>query len=433
MSAGATLGRYRLESVLGRGGMGTVWRATHTVTGRSVAIKVLDGLSRRDVRGRFVREARASAAIDHPAIVPVHDVLTLDDGTPALVMDLLCGETLRDRLDRAAPLAVAEAGAVVLAIASAIGAAHARGIVHRDLKPENVFLVRGESDGASVRVLDFGVAKVVAGTAPTTAGVALGTPAYMAPEQALGGDVDHRADVFALGVILYEVLSGNRPIEGKTPAEITKRLLEDGVTPLEAVAPDAPAVVCALTGRMLARAPEDRPALVEIVQTLGDFTPYRGRAFDEPGSHPVLLDDDEPLPRERSPRRVGAPVIAIGAASLIALAVAVIARRPPLEEPTPRPAMSVSAVASGTTSAAPPVAPIDSAPAAERASGIARPAPAMRVVPSPGSAASTAPRPSAPPALPSAAGGLIEHPPFLRRCDDNCHQQSRPRAPPAAL
>jgi serine/threonine-protein kinase len=179
--------RYRLERFLGEGGMGAVWAARHVVTGKTVALKVLKGGS-EEHRRRFVQEARVAAAIRHPNVVDVHDVLALPDGRPVLVMDLLEGEPLSEAIERRGRYSLEELGPIMLQVLAGIGAAHAAGVVHRDLKPENVFLC-----GDTVKVLDFGIAKLTALTsaiqhtaALTQTGSVLGTPMYMAPEQVFG-------------------------------------------------------------------------------------------------------------------------------------------------------------------------------------------------------------------------------------------------------
>src|SRR5262245_13005589 len=194
LAPGALIGgRYRLERLLGKGGMGQVWAVTHEVTHRSAALKLLNGPVhlRADRRRRFLREARAASAVNHPNVVRVHDFFELEDGTPVMLMDLLEGETLGKRLGREGSLLLPEAANVLLPVVSAVGTAHARGIIHRDLKPDNVFLARTESGALDVRVLDFGVAKLVSAGAHgaedsdalTGTGGLLGTPSYMSPEQ----------------------------------------------------------------------------------------------------------------------------------------------------------------------------------------------------------------------------------------------------------
>lgn len=279
-------GRYRLERMLGQGGMGTVWAATHTVTRRKVALKLMRGLGAEDpaLRKRFLREARAASLVDHPNVVRIHDVFELDDGTPMMVMELLEGETLRALLEREGVLGVEHAARLLLPVVSAVGVAHEHGVVHRDLKPENVIL----TPGGIPKVLDFGVAKLHGdeGATMTAAGTVLGTPCYMAPEQGFGEpDVDQRADVWAVGVMLYEALSGGRPIEGENLGQVLKRLMDDGIAPLTAVAPDVPSDVAELVARMLVRDRAERMLdLRDAAEVLAEHTDASVPEFGPPGS-----------------------------------------------------------------------------------------------------------------------------------------------------
>ena len=283
-------GRYRLEQPLGEGGMGTVWAAVHTVTRRSVAMKFLkDSMRhRKDLRERFLREAAAASALKHPNVVEIIDVFDFAEGCPVMVMELLRGETLGAKLLRDERLSLEETAAVLLPVVSAVGTAHALGIVHRDLKPDNLFLI----EGGGVKVLDFGIAKLAAerylqggpSAMLTESGSMLGTPCYMAPEQASGEHpVDHRADVWSFGVILYECLSGMRPIEGENLPQVVARLMSAGIMPLERIAPELPGEVTALVKQMLTREVARRtPSLVEVGRTLGRFTSVKVPEFAPP-------------------------------------------------------------------------------------------------------------------------------------------------------
>jgi serine/threonine-protein kinase len=254
---------------LGQGGAGEVWSATHLLTGRDVAIKRLlvsrYGEAPSEVRARFVLEARSACAVDHPNVVQVLDFVEQDGEPPFLVMELLQGETLADQLARQGALSPEEAAAIVLPVVSAVGAAHARGIVHRDLKPSNIFLSKGPGNASLVKVLDFGIAKwsQASGETPsprTQTGSTLGTPSYMSPEQATAERaVDHRTDIWSIGVILYECLSGVRPLEGENAAQMVMRLLSTGIIPLEHLVHGLPKTLGELVGRMLARDPRHRP------------------------------------------------------------------------------------------------------------------------------------------------------------------------------
>ena len=306
--------RYRLDRELGRGGMGVVWEATHLVTRRRVAIKFVMGPAhqRAVLRRRFLREARAASAANHPNVVEVLDVFELDDGTPVMVMELLSGETLRARLLREHRLPREATATVLLPVVAAVGAAHALGIVHRDLKPENIFLLAGREPGSDVKVLDFGVAKLIVreGEASETdsltgTGSALGTPCYMAPEQTTAEkDVDARADIWALGVIVYECLAGARPVEGSGIGQVVMKLMTEGIKPLEQVASNLPPEVTALVMRMLARVRSERPQdLREVQRVLARFTGVKPRPFGEPGALPSRDGDDRAsaIPQLRAP------------------------------------------------------------------------------------------------------------------------------------
>jgi serine/threonine-protein kinase len=220
MKAGAVIaGKYRLTRPIGVGAMGTVWEATHEGTSRQVAVKLILEPT-EELRRRLVREARAYGSLRHRNIVEVLDVGQTDEGDPFLVMQLLVGETLADRLVRQRRLGVPEATRIARDIARALAAAHAASIIHRDLKPANIFLhdEPGE-DTTVIKVVDFGVSKnlLASDGLTTVAGGMVGSPAYMSPEQAAAGacgPVDHRADLWSLGVVLFEMLTGVRPLQG---------------------------------------------------------------------------------------------------------------------------------------------------------------------------------------------------------------------------
>jgi serine/threonine-protein kinase len=295
-------GRYRLDRQLGQGGMGVVWSATHMITRRAVAMKFLKGPAhaRPEMRRRFLREARAASAVKHPSVVEVHDVFELDDETPVMVMDLLSGQTLADRIDAVGTLSLDETATILLPVVSAVGTAHARGVVHRDLKPENIFLAINDEGQTEVKVLDFGIAKLsnadgemLVQSQLTGTGSMLGTPFYSAPEQLFGERyIDQRADVWALGVVLYECLSGQIPVYGENLGQVMKVLTSSEIVPLERVAPHVPADVAALVNRMLAKAMADRPNdLREVLELLRRYSPLRVRGFSEARSQPPPPQD----------------------------------------------------------------------------------------------------------------------------------------------
>ncbi len=269
-------GRYELTRLLGEGGMGVVWAARHVVTGKPVALKILKG-STEEQRKRFVQEARVAAAIRHPNVVEVHDVLELDDGRPILVMDLLEGEPLSEVIEREGAIAPRRLLPIALDVLAGLGAAHAAGVVHRDMKPENIFLCRSAAGEVSVKLLDFGIAKLTELSsairhtgALTQTGSVLGTPLYMAPEQVFGErSIDHRADFWSLGVVLYEGLTGHCPIEGDNVGQIFKSISQRNFPPIVQRMPTIEPPIAQLVDAMLAASPEDRPgSAAEIAQVL---------------------------------------------------------------------------------------------------------------------------------------------------------------------
>ena len=249
-------GRYRMEVPLAAGGMGEVWAARDLQAARPVAVKVLGGAFAGDDRAaeRLRREARAAGRLEHPNIARVLD-LGEHDGRPYLVMELLEGESLAERIGRAGPMAPAEAARVVAAVAGALEAAHRAGVVHRDVKPGNVFLTAG----GEVKVLDFGIA-LAAGEAALTTGDLIGTAAYLAPERVLGQRATPAADVYALGVVLYELLAGRRPFEAGSEIELAMAHVNARPASLALVAPSAPPHLVAACEQAMAKDPSARPS-----------------------------------------------------------------------------------------------------------------------------------------------------------------------------
>lgn len=223
LAPGDRLGEYEVVEALGRGSFGTVYRARQPVIGKEVAVKVLGAQfsANRETVRRFINEARVVNQIRHPNIVDIFGFGELPTGQKYYVMQLLSGETLASRIKRAGPLDPESALSILESVASALDAAHAQGVVHRDLSAGNVFLADEGSGHVVVKLLDFGVARIPTGsiTVATRTGAILGTPAYMAPEQCLGAsDIDHHADIYALGVIVHEALTGKRPFVSKSLA-----------------------------------------------------------------------------------------------------------------------------------------------------------------------------------------------------------------------
>jgi serine/threonine protein kinase len=257
---------YRILRVLDQGGMGMVFDAEHVRLRRRVAVKVLAqhlaGVG--NAIARFHREADIISRLQHPHIVQVVDYDTTEQGAPYIVMELLHGESLADRLDRERKLALPEAVRIALQVASGLSFAHAAAIVHRDLKPANIFLVSVAGQPSYVKLLDFGISKHAAAVGLTGEFDVLGTPDYMAPEQARGltASVDHRADQFSLAAISYEMLSGTLPFAGDDVASVLSRVINDEPPRLLTIAPSVPAAVEAVLKRALAKDPQERYAQI---------------------------------------------------------------------------------------------------------------------------------------------------------------------------
>jgi serine/threonine protein kinase len=263
-------GRFKVERAAGRGGMGAVYRAEETATGQFVAIKVV-ARETRSFAERFLREAVVLAELSHPCIVRYVAHGMTPHGQPFLAMDWLEGEDLAERLARGV-LGIEESFALVRRASEGLARAHAIGVVHRDLKPSNLFLVGGQA--TSVKVIDFGVARVDGGsTALTRPGSSLGTVGYMAPEQATeAADVDARADVYALGCVLFECMTGRTPFTGRPTAQLVKLLAQVPPAP-SSLRPGIAPAVDALVARLLAKNRDERPRdaaeLLEAIDALG--------------------------------------------------------------------------------------------------------------------------------------------------------------------
>jgi serine/threonine-protein kinase len=309
-------GRYRVERVLGEGGTGTVYEVMHEALRRPFAMKVV----RRDVArdpalaSRFIQEARATASLKHPHIVSITDFGRLPDQTPYYVMERLVGQTLAQVEKAHGPLPLDRGVRIVLQVADALATAHEAGIVHRDLKPENLFMVGSGADGDGdgrvddVRVVDFGAAKIAGGTRITKTGIVFGTPHYMSPEQASGQPVDHRADIYALGVIMYELFTGHLPFEADTlMGVLTKHMFVEppGFNgPTAEVDPERTKLMGGLesvTLRAMAKKPERR------IQTMAALVAELEKTVSFEGPNRVVLAPDwrEP-PRTSTGRAIAA-------------------------------------------------------------------------------------------------------------------------------
>jgi serine/threonine-protein kinase len=272
---------FRVERVLAVGGMGVVVAATHLELDRLVALKFItdDAARGTGVAARFKREARAAAKLRSPHVVQILDVDSLEDGTPYIVMEHLEGEDLAERIARVGRLPIADAVAFVLQACEALAEAHARGIIHRDLKPANLFCTTAADGSTFVKLLDFGISKFTeahggeADLSLTSTTEVIGSPMYMSPEQLTATrDVDERADIWALGVVLYEALAGELPFTASSLTQLTVRILQETPQPLTQVRPEIPARLAKAVHRCLQKKPEARFAsLIELGRAIEDF------------------------------------------------------------------------------------------------------------------------------------------------------------------
>ena len=351
---GRRFGSYVVEKKLGEGGMGAVYRAVQPEIGKQVAIKFLAShLSQNaGLVQRFFAEARSVNLIQHDNIVDIFD-FGQTDGFSYFVMELMKGSSLEAVLAQHGKLSVGRALDVAIQVADAIAAAHERQIVHRDLKPDNIFLVTKSGRQDFVKLLDFGIAKLTdpadqgaAGMSRTMAGMVLGTPGYMSPEQGTGGSVDHRTDIYALGVILFRMLTGRLPFEGQTFPEILQKQLIEPPPNVRALRPDLSLGLATLVHQLVAREVGDRPPSMSVVleRLIPEMPRDYGRAHTGPfpllgggpsqatgpisvsqnpttlsgatGQRASAVDDELPVRANR------APLYAVGGAALLAVVVA---------------------------------------------------------------------------------------------------------------
>ena len=312
LSGTVLAGRYRVHSQIGGGGMGTVHAGEHLEVGRKVAIKILrpESVGQPALVERFRREARLTARVEHEHVVECLDVGVSDDGLCFYVMEWLRGEDLHALLRRERCLPWPRARAIVAQICRALAAAHAQGVVHRDLKPGNVFLVKREDNPDFVKVLDFGIAKLVAPDEPqgevlTRIGEVVGTTPYMAPEMAAGEAFDHRVDVYAAGVILFQTLCGRLPFRGKTPRQILTAILQAELPRLSAmhpgivVSPQLEAVVARALHREPAERYQDMAALYDALMDLPADACRPADDTGDPDSRPELPASESAMAASR--------------------------------------------------------------------------------------------------------------------------------------
>ncbi len=255
----------QVGEVLGVGGFAAVFRARDPFLERDVAIKVLDPTLARsdDLEEQFLREARIVAGVEHPHIVPLYDAAA-NGGLLYLVMRLLPGQSLADRIKTEGALPAAEAARLAHEVAMALSAAHERGVVHRDIKPDNILL---DASGHAT-VTDFGISRVTSRPSGERAGTTAGTPNYMSPEQALGEEVDGRADTYSLGVVLFEMLTGRLPFDGRSFTELLAKVISAPAPKLRTLAPATPTALAALVDRLLTKERDQRPDAAELVKLL---------------------------------------------------------------------------------------------------------------------------------------------------------------------
>ncbi|UJR79344.1 serine/threonine-protein kinase [Sandaracinus amylolyticus] len=319
---GAVLaGTFRVRSRLGEGGMGLVYEAEHLRLERRYAVKVIHhGFAwREDLLARFDREARAMSQVRSDHVVDVVDVLRTPDGRPCIVAEKLEGEDLEQHLARETKLSAPRAIRLFRQVCRGLAAAHARGVVHRDLKPSNLFLARDPAGGVTLKILDFGVAKIGGDAELTGTGAIVGTPAYMSPEQARGSaNVDARSDVYSAGALLYRMLTGRAPY-GSADASVTLvKLLEESPERARTIEPAIPEGVEAVIERAMARDPEARFASIDEME-------HAIAVFDAGGTSTVITDDVRPISAARTKsinrRAKWARPLAIGGAVSASLGV----------------------------------------------------------------------------------------------------------------
>jgi serine/threonine-protein kinase len=327
-------GRYQLVRCIGEGGMGVVFEARHRFMDTSYALKFLreEFAVQEHLAERFLREARISGRIDNPHVVRVFDVNVEKGGLPYMVMELLVGDTLYDRQRGDEPLDALARDAVIRQVLDGVAAAHRIGVVHRDLKPSNIMLTKGDDGEIVAKVLDFGLAKLLEGGASgglTEPGTVLGTADYMPPEQAFGQGVDQRADVFALGVIFFELIAGQRPVDGEAPAEIATAYQKGRIRRLEECVPGVDPELAEVIHRAIGPRPEDRyDSAVAFRAAYARFSPPDPTAWggappsDDAGSAASQLSVAQPPaplaeptePPSSTGLRVVLLVLAVGAA-----------------------------------------------------------------------------------------------------------------------
>jgi serine/threonine protein kinase len=300
LAPGTRVGSYRIERQIADGGMGTVYEAVHVILPRRAAIKVLHRylLGKWAARERLFQEARILELLCHPGLVEILDAGVLDDERPWIAMELLEGLTVAQRIELHGKLDTLEVIDILGRTAAALEAAHRAGVIHRDLKPENIMLCRGPG-GTEVRVIDWGIARIHGDTSPrlTRANMTPGTPLYMSPEQARGKAIDGRSDIYTLGVIACEALTGQPPFAGETPLDVVVQHLTAEPPELRSRRPELPEALDQLVLAMLAKDPGDRPSLAEIREELDEIAAAIRADYEDVSIEmeiDVEVDADEP-------------------------------------------------------------------------------------------------------------------------------------------
>jgi eukaryotic-like serine/threonine-protein kinase len=374
LPSGEVVGEYVVDGKLGQGAFGTVYRGTHPVIGKQVAIKVLAHRYSVDpeITSRFVAEARAVNQIRHKNIIDIFSFGTLADGRQYYVMEYLDGEPLDALIERCGRLSLRDSLPILRGIARALDAAHAKSIAHRDLKAENVFLA-SDGDGVWPKLLDFGIAKLLSEDSEglahkTRTGFSIGTPYYMSPEQARGKDVDHRTDLYAFGVLAYLMLVGRYPFDGDDYMEILIRQLQDQPVPASTLVEDLPPAIDDAIAWLMAKDPADRaPTCRDAVIAFERAAEAAGIIVSgtEAPSGQVLRVPTAPSPIARPIETVEIPrsrtglVVGVAVAIVAAAIGIVIATRDPAAAPPAPPPPSQPVVVVAPVDAAPVVATVD--------------------------------------------------------------------------
>jgi serine/threonine-protein kinase len=438
---GQVLGeKYRLARLVGEGGMGAVYEAQHLVVKRRFAVKLLrpELAKNTEVIARFRREAEAAGALESEHVAAVTDFGEAPDGAPYIVMEFLVGESVAALLEREGPLPVPRAVSILLQVCRGLEVAHDAGIVHRDLKPDNLFVVKRTDGSDLVKILDFGIAKLQSGAAAvqvTRTGSAPGTPHYMAPEQARGDKaIDRRTDIYALGVILYELLSAKQPHPGDSYNAILAHILTKPPAPLATIRAGLPEGLARAVHRALAAEPNARPeSALEFAKSI---TPFVGREVvpvqsqlelrvAPAGSKTVATPDTSMVSVQRRSRRRALWLVAL--VSLVAAAGVVVARAvrdapveatspSPLTEPSPKPPSAApapspaeTAEVSAVASQAPPFGSVAERSGSEPEARVAVPGRRPAAAPTkPAPAASSAEPPPPSPTKRSARGATFD-------------------------